>query len=98
MKRSDVLLSIAGAVLVVLLLAFAPTAIPGPIHEYVLAPALEVWYLGVAILLASILLRRRPAWRGLSRVLGVVGVTWVAFFVGFSVALTLVFVIFPIGY
>jgi hypothetical protein len=82
----------------VLLLAFAPTAIPGPLREYVLAPALEVWYLGVAVLVAAILLRRSTAWRGLSRVLGVLGVAWVAFFVGFYVALILVFTIFPIGY
>ena len=80
-----------------LLLAFAPTAIPGPLREYVLAPALEVWYLGVAVLVAAILLRRRAAWRGLSRVLGVLGVAWVAF-VGFYVALILVFAISPIGY
>ena len=81
-----------------LLLALAPAAIPGPVRDYVLAPALEAWYLGVAVLVAAILLRRRAAWLGLSRALGLLGVAWVAFFVGFTVALTLVFAIFPIGY
>ena len=98
MRRMDVVLSIAGAVLVVILLALAPSAIPGPLRDGVLAPALDYWYVGVAVLLASIVLSRRSAAPGLARVLGVLGVAWVAFFVGFTIAVVLVFTLFPIGY
>jgi hypothetical protein len=98
MRRMDVVLSIAGALVVVLLLALAPSAIPGLLRDAVLAPALDYWYVGVAIVVASIVLGRRSTSPGLARALGVLGVAWVALVVGFYIALILVFALFPIAY
>ena len=99
MRRSDVALSIAVALVLVLLVVLAPRVIPGPLIQYVLAPALDLWFVGIAVLVASIVLRRRSTWPQVTRLLGVLGVTWVAFVLGWYVALILVFALLdPIGY
>jgi hypothetical protein len=94
MRRSDGVLAVAGALLVVLAVGFAPSWIPAPLREYVLGPALDFWYVGVAATVATFVLGRRSAWPGLARLLAILGVAWVAFVVGYYVLLVLVFVLF----
>jgi hypothetical protein len=95
-RRRDVVLSVAAGLLVVLYVALAPASVP--VLTSIASLALEYWYVGIAVLAASILLRRSTRWRNLARVVGVIGVTWVSFFVGYLVALVLVFAFLaPIG-
>jgi hypothetical protein len=95
-RRRDVALSIAAGLLVVLYVALAPASVP--VLTGIASLALEHWYAGIAVLVASILLRRSTRWPDLTRVLGMIGVTWVSFFVGYLVALVLVFAFLaPIG-
>ena len=95
MRRMDVGLAIGAGLLLVLvavgisalgLVVFAPLMA-------VLGVAIDTWYVGAAAAIASFLLRRRPESRGLSRALGIVGVAWITFVVGFYLALSLIFLL-----
>jgi hypothetical protein len=86
-------------VLSAILIGFAPTLIPAPIVQYVLAPALDYWFVGVALVAVAFVLRNGPGRRGVVRAIGLVGAWWVAFAIGFYVLLVIVFVFLnPIGY
>jgi len=98
-RRRDVLLASAAGVLAALLIGFIPSLIPGPVAEYLLAPAIDVWFAAPVLVLVAFVLRNRPPWDELARAIGVVGVAWVAFVVAFYVLLVIVFmVVGPIGY
>jgi hypothetical protein len=93
-RRRDVVLATAAGVAVALLVGLAPTVLPSPILAYVVAPALDFWFLGIAAVVISFFVRHTQAWHGVARVLGVVGVAWLAFAVAFYVLLVIVFIVF----
>lgn len=99
MRRRDVAICIAAALLFLLYIAITPSGTSTPIGRYVVDPGLRYWYVGTAAIAASLILRWRAVWPMAARVLGVIGVTWVTFFAGYYGLLILILVLAgPMGY
>jgi hypothetical protein len=86
MRRSEVVISIAAG-LVLVLLVVVPSDVGTLIIRYVGAPAFNFWFVGALALAAAIILRMANLRPNLVRVLGLIGITWVVFVAGTIVAL-----------
>jgi hypothetical protein len=95
MRRRDVAIAIVTGLLLVLMavgISIYSLVVLSPILV-VLGGAIELWYFGAGLVVASVLLNRRPELRDVSRLVGFVGVAWISFVVGFAFALSLIFVL-----
>jgi hypothetical protein len=87
MRRGEVGLSFATGLLLVLFLVANPAGMGEFLAGSVLAPAANFWFLGVAALVASVVLRARGASRDVVATFGFVGIAWTTFVAGSVVAL-----------
>jgi hypothetical protein len=99
MKRLDVGLSVAAALLFLFYVAVTPTGISTPIGRYIVDPGLHYWYVGAAAIAVSLVLRWRGLWPRLARLFGFIGVAWVTFWVSYYGLLFLLIILSgPMGY
>lgn len=87
MRRGEVGLSIATGLLLVLFLCANPAGMGEFMAGYVLTPAANFWFLGVAALAVSFVLRARGVSRDVVATFGFIGITWTTFVAGSVVVL-----------
>jgi hypothetical protein len=82
MRRGEVGLSIATGLLLVVFLFANPAGMGEFIAGYVLAPAANLWFLGVAAIVIAFFLRSRGASRDVVAAFGFIGIAWTTFVAG----------------
>ncbi len=94
MTRRDVWLSIAVGLLSLVILDYILPAFGVFFGLFLFDAVLQVWYVGVALVVVSFVLTRRNALPTAARVLGCIGVWWVTFVVSYIVILVGLFAVF----
>ena len=94
MTRRDAWLSIGAGLLLLLSVAFILPTFGVLAGLFWFDFVLQVWYVGVALVVAAFLLQRRQLWPVVARVLGCLGVAWVAFVAGYVVLVVGLFFVF----
>lgn len=91
MRRRDAAIAVlAGLALIALIVIVIPT----PFGRTVIEGILERWYLGALLVGVSVALGWRGRWDAASRIVGMIGVTWLTMAVGYEVLVVIVFVLF----
>jgi hypothetical protein len=94
MTRRDVWLSIAVSVLSLVILDYILPTFGVLIGLFLFDAVLQVWYVGVALVVVSFVLTRRRAVPTAARVVGCIGVWWLTFVVSYIVILVGMFAVF----
>jgi hypothetical protein len=90
MRRRDVGLGIAIGLGILGFILVGGSATSHPVGNFVEKSLFASWFVGVALLVAAVALHALGRWRTVERVLGLIGLSWVAFVVSYDLLLLLI--------